>query len=50
MGIYELLVLLGVYLILTGLIFFAESKFKQEVSNIQADGEGVDRQDRKLQV
>ena len=50
MGIYELLALLGAYLMLTGLTFFAASIFRQEVSNIQTDGEGADNKYRKLLV
>ncbi len=38
----ELLLLLFANIILTGIVFFSELRFKQETLNIQPDGEGAD--------
>ncbi len=42
MEFYELLVLLFVNIILTGIVFFSELRFKRGTSNIYSDGEGAD--------
>ncbi len=42
MEFYELLVLLIANIILTGIVFFAESRSKIIMSNIHSDGEGPD--------
>ncbi len=39
MEFYELLVLLLANIILTGIVFFAESRSKRRISNIHSDGE-----------
>ena len=42
MEFYELLVLLLANIILTGIVFFSELRFKRGTSNIHPDGEGVE--------
>lgn len=42
MELYELLVLLLANIILTGIVFFSELRFKQGVSNVHPDREGLE--------